>query len=144
MHFEHVKKRIINGLIDEIVAMGATELELVGHAVIELLEAKKLVHHGLNKDYRPVGYTVDTFSQDGSTVGEYSAEKGYFEDSSKPGDPPKFKKIEGDIDHALTHGSPKSIYLIASQEEPESFRGKFRSTDRGKAYADVVKILDAR
>lgn len=144
MHFEHVKKRIVNGLIDEIVAMGATELELVGHAVIEFLEAKKLVHHGLNKDYRPVGYTVDTFSQDGSTVGEYSAEKGYFEDSSKPGDPPKFKKIEGDIDHALTHGSPKSIYLIASQEEPESFRGKFRSTDRGKAYADVVKILDAR
>lgn len=144
MHFEHVKKRIVNGLIDEIVAIGATELELVGHAVIELLEAKKLVHHGLNKDYRPVGYTVDTFSQDGSTVGEYSAEKGYFEDSSKPGDPPKFKKIEGDIDHALTHGSPNSIYLIASQEEPESFRGKFRSTDRGKAYADVVKILDAR
>lgn len=144
MHFEHVKKRIVNGLIDEIVAMGATELELVGHAVIELLEAKKLIHHGINKDYRPVGYTVDTFSQDGSTVGEYSALKGYFENSAKDGDPPHFKKIEDDIDHALTHGSPKNIYLIASQEEPESFRGKFRATNRGKTYAEIVKILDAR
>jgi tetratricopeptide (TPR) repeat protein len=144
MHFEHVKKRIVNGLIDEIVAMGATELELVGHAVIELLEAKKLIHHGLNKDYRPVGYTVDTFSQDGTTVGEYSALKGYFENSAKEGDPPCFKKIEDDIDHALKHGSPKNIYLIASQEEPESFRGKFHTTDRGKTYAEIVKILDAR
>lgn len=144
MNFEYIKRRIVNGLIDEISAMGSTELELVGHAVIELLEAKKLVHHGLNKDYRPVGYTVDSFSQDGSIVGEYSAEKGYFEDSSKPGDPPKFRKIEGDIDHALSHGSPKSIYLITSQEEPESFRGKFRLTERGMAYSDVVKIFDAR
>jgi hypothetical protein len=30
MHFEHVKKRIVNGLIEKIVAMGATELELIG------------------------------------------------------------------------------------------------------------------
>jgi tetratricopeptide (TPR) repeat protein len=144
MQFEHVKKRIINGLISEIVAIGASELELVGHAVIELIEVRKLVHHGLNKDYRPVGYTVDTFSQDGSIVGEYSAEKGYFEDSSKKDETPKFRKIENDIDHALTHGSPKKIYLIASQEEPESFRGKFRSTDHGKRYAELVNIFDAR
>lgn len=144
MQFEHIKKRIIHDLIDEIVVMGASELELVGHAVIEHIEVKRLIHHGLNKDYRPVGYTVDTFSQDGSVVGEYSAKKDYFEDSANKDDPPKFGKIENDIDHALTHGAPKKIYLIASQEEPESFRAKFRSTEHGKRYADLVNILDAR
>lgn len=144
MQFEHIKKRIIHDLIDEIVIMGASELELVGHHVIELIEKKKLVHHGLNKDYRPVGYTVDTFTQDGSVVGEYSAQKDYFESSGKKDDPAKFEKIEKDIDHALTHGSPKKIYLIASQEEPESFRAKFLSTQHGIDYANLVTIFDAR
>lgn len=144
MQFEHIKKRIIHDLIDEIVVMEASELELVGHAVIELIEAMRLIHHGLNKDYRPVGYTVDTFSQDGSVVGEYSAKKDYFEDSAKKGDPPKFDKIENDIDHALTHGSPKKVYLIGSQQEPESFRAKFRSTAHGTHYADLVDIIGAR
>ncbi|HDS0919976.1 TPA: ATP-binding protein [Pseudomonas putida] len=144
MQFEHIKKRIIHDLIDEIVLLGASELELVGHRVIELIESKKLVHHGLNKDYRPVGYTVDTFTQDGSVIGEYSAQRDYFESSGKKGEPSKFEKIEKDIDHALTHGTPKKIYLIASHEEPESFRAKFLSTEHGKKYASLVEILDAR
>ncbi len=144
MQFEHIKKRIILDLIDEIVVMGASELELVGHAVIELIEGQSLIHHGLNPSYRPVGYTVDTFSQDGSVVGECSAEKDYFKNSAKKDDSPKFDKIEKDIDHALSHGEPKKIYLIASQEEPESFRAKFLSTPHGKLHAGLIDILDAR
>jgi tetratricopeptide (TPR) repeat protein len=144
MQFEHIKKRIIHDLIDEILLIGASELEQVGHTVIELIEAKRLIHHGLNKEYRPAGYTVDTFSQDGTVVGEYSVTRNYFEDSTKKGGAPKYEKIENDIDHALAHGNPTKIYLISSQEEPESFRAKFLSTEHGKRNADLVNIIDAR
>lgn len=80
MQTEAIKKRIIKGLTEEITLIGATDLELVGHALIELIETKRLVHHGINTEHRPVGYTVDSFTQDGSIVGEYSTEKGYFVD----------------------------------------------------------------
>lgn len=59
MSFEHIKKRIIKGLIDEINCLEPTELELVGHSVIEILENNRMIHHGINKDYKPSGYTVD-------------------------------------------------------------------------------------
>jgi tetratricopeptide (TPR) repeat protein len=144
VQFEHIKKHIISDLISEIVAMGAGDLELVGHALIEHIEGQRLIHRGLNKDYRPVGYTVDTYSQDSTVVGEYSAKKNYFDNSAKKDDPPVFTKIEDDIDHALTHGTPKKIYLIASQEEPESFRAQFLSTPHGIRHATILNIIDAR
>lgn len=144
MQFEHIKKRIIAGLIEEMASIGATELELAGHAVVQLIEGKRLVHHGLNTDYRPVGYTVDTFSQDGTVVAEYSTDKSYFTDSSKKGKPAYFKKIFTDIEHALGHSNPKKIYLLTSQEEPESFRQKFLQTQHGKNYSDRLEILDGR
>lgn len=144
MQSESIKKRIIKSLIDEIVSIDAESLELFGHGLIELIEEKRLVHHGLNADHRPVGYTVDTFSQSGDVIGEYSSEKSYFVNASAEDETPFFKKVAKDIDHALSHGKPKKIYLIASQEEPESFRAKFLKSDHGQKYADLVQILDAR
>lgn len=144
MQSESIKKRIIKSLIDEIVSVDATSLELFGHGLIELIEEKRLVHHGLNTDHRPVGYTVDTFSQSGDVIAEYSAEKGYFVNAAGGDETPHFKKVAKDIDHALSHGNPKKIYLVASQEEPESFRAKFLRSDHGQKYADLVEILDAR
>lgn len=144
MQSEPIKKRIIKSLIDEIVSIDASSLELFGHRLIELIEDKRLVHHGLNSDHRPVGYTVDTFSQGGDVIGEYSAEKGYFVNAGGEHEPPVYKKVTKDIDHALSHGNPKKIYLIASQEEPESFRAKFLKSDHGQKYAGIVDILDAR
>lgn len=73
MQSEPIKKRIIKSLIDEIVSIDAASLELFGHRLIELIEEKRLIHHGLNADHRPVGYTVDTFSQSGDVIGEYCA-----------------------------------------------------------------------
>jgi len=76
---ELIKKRVVRDLIDELAYIDATSLELVGHKVIETLENKSLVHHGINKDYKPVGYTVDTFSQDFTVIpslDEYGAEEG--------------------------------------------------------------------
>lgn len=144
MQSESIKKRIIKSLIDEIVSIDAASLELFGHGLIELIEGKRLVHHGLNADYRPVGYTVDTFSQSGDVIGEYSAEKSYFVNAAGEDETPFFKKVAKDIEHALLHGNPKKIYLIASQEEPESFRAKFLKSDHGQKYAELVEILDAR
>lgn len=144
MQSESIKKRIIKSLIDEIVSVDATSLELFGHGLIELIEGKRLVHHGLNANYRPVGYTVDTFSQNGDVIGEYSAEKSYFANAAKEGETPVFKKVAKDIDHALSHSKPQKIYLIASQEEPESFRAQFLKSDHGQKYANLVEILDAR
>ena len=144
--FEHIKKRIIKGLIEEITNLDDKGIELVGHNYISLRENQKLIHHGLNKDYMPSGYTVDTFSDDSSIVGEYSAEKGYF-DFTGENDNPIYSKINKDISHALYHKGgegPNKIYLISNQEEIPSFRKKFNSTKFGMEYGDRIIIIDAR
>ncbi len=131
---------IIKSLIDEIVSIDAASLELFGRGVIELIEGRRLVHHGLNADHRPVGYTVDTFSQSGDVIGEYSAEKGYFVNAAGEDETPFFKKVAKNIDHALSYGNPKKIYLIASQEEPESFRAKFLKSDHARSTQTSLKF----
>lgn len=144
--FEHIKKRIIKGLIEEITCLDATGIELVGHNYISQRESQPLIHHGLNKDYMPSGYTVDTFSDDSSIVGEYSAEKGYFDYSGTKEDP-IYSKINQDIVHALEHTGesyPEKIYLISNQEENSSFRSKFNSTQIGQEHAGRLIIIDAR
>ncbi len=173
MQSELIKKRIIGNLVDEIVELDASTLEHVGHSLIELLEEKRLIHHGLNIDYRPVGYTVDTFSQGFVVTGEYSAEKKYFEakkrkpadkkesevhakgDSSSVGlvdsvelaeSDPSFPKIEKDVQHVVDHSGgkiPDKIYLICSQKEPESFRAKFNRTPISKEHGERINILGA-
>ncbi|MDU1141737.1 hypothetical protein [Aeromonas rivipollensis] len=144
--FEHIKKRIIKELVEEVVCLDASGIEIVGHNYISVRENQTLVHHGLNKDYMPSGYTVDTFSDDSSIVGEYSAEKGYF-DYSGDSNNPEYKKIEKDILHALAHkkpNGPDTIYLVSNQEEQPSFRSNFNSTQLAKNYGDRLIIIDAR
>lgn len=166
MQSDLIKKRIIGNLIGEVVELDASSLEIVGHSLIELLEDNRLIHHGLNKDYRPVGYTIDTFSQDFLVAGEYSAEKDYFhgkvtkasdgqrtshgqDTEGANAEPPvtTFAKIEKDVQHVLDHAAgklPQKIYLICSQEEPESFRAKFNRTVIAKEHGERLNILDAR
>ncbi|AOE88124.1 hypothetical protein [Pseudomonas sp. TCU-HL1] len=144
---EFIRKRVTKDLIEELADIDATSLELIGHKVIESIESTQLVHHGVNKDYKPVGYTVDTFSQDFRVVGEYSTEEGYFEDASGRKKLNRFDKIEKDIKHALKlSGStpPERIYLVSHEEEPASFRAKFNQSDLGKLHSGRVVFLDAR
>ncbi|GEC41723.1 tetratricopeptide (TPR) repeat protein [Sinorhizobium meliloti] len=144
---EFIKKRVIRDLIEEIADLDAASFELMGHKVIELIESKGLVHHGLNKDHRPVGYTVDTFSQDFTIVGEYSTGQDYFEDASGGKNENKFTKIENDISHAIDKAgsiTPAKIYLVSSAEEPPSFRGKFNKTDLAAKHSDKTVFLDSR
>ncbi|MCO7519309.1 MULTISPECIES: hypothetical protein [unclassified Pseudomonas] len=166
MQSDLIKKRIIGNLIGEVVELDASSLEIVGHSLIELLEDNRLIHHGLNKDYRPVGYTIDTFSQDFLVAGEYSAEKDYFlgkvskapdgqgssqgqdtEGANAEAPVATYAKIEKDVQHVLDHAAgklPQKIYLICSQEEPESFRAKFNRTGIAKEHGERLNILDAR
>lgn len=144
---EFIKKRVIRDLIEEIADLDAASFELVGHKVIELIESRELVHHGLNKDHKPVGYTVDTFSQDFTIVGEYSTGQDYFEDASGGKNENKFTKIENDISHAIDMAgniAPAKIYLVSSVEHPPSFRGKFNKTDLAAKHSDKTIFLDSR
>lgn len=144
---EFIKKRIIKDLIDELANVDAVTLEIIGHKVIETIEHKPLIHHGINKDYKPVGYTVDTFSQDMSIIGEYSTTGGYFQDSSGGKNKGRFDKIENDVKHALQMAGnkpPLKIYLASSEEELESFRGKFVKTELFKKHGQRLNFLDAR
>ena len=149
MMHEYIKKRIVKDLTSEISYLGTTELELVGHNVVSGRENQRMVHHGINKDYKPVGYTVDSFSEDSMVIAEYSTEPDYFEDKDKLAkkNAPTFPKIEKDIQHALDHRKtqgPDRIYLISNQEEPPSFRAKFNATPIGQSHGGKVVFLDAR
>jgi tetratricopeptide (TPR) repeat protein len=144
---ELIKKRVIKDLISELADLDSVSLELVGHKVIESLESRTLVHHGINKDHKPVGYTVDTFSQDFTVVGEYSTESGYFEDSSGRKKLHHFDKIEKDLNHALEKGGsnrPTKVYLVTTEEEPPSFRGNFNLSSLPEADRKIVSFVDAR
>jgi hypothetical protein len=57
-----LRKRIERELVCEIANVNSTQLEIIDHKVIQCLENKDLVHHGINKDFKPVKATVDTFS----------------------------------------------------------------------------------
>lgn len=144
---ELIRKRVIKDLISELADLDSVSIELVGHKVIESLESKTLVHHGINKDHKPVGYTVDTFSQDFTVIGEYSTEAGYFEDSSGQKKLRRFDKIEKDLKHALTKAGstpPTKVYLVTTEEEPPSFRGNFNLSSLPEEDRKRISFLDAR
>ena len=145
--FENIKQRIIKNLMGEISCLEANDLEIVGHYMLCAIEGQPLLHHGLNKDSRPSGYTVDTFSQDSCVIGEYSTEKEYFLDYKSDNIDGSYKKIRKDIEHAYGHSEEngiKKIYLICSQEEPPSFRQKFNATDIFINNREKIIVYDCR
>jgi hypothetical protein len=145
---EYIKQRIVKNLIEEIECLSPTNLELLGNNLVSIIEGKKMIHHGINKDYKPASYTVDSFSDNSKIIAEYSTEKNYFEDSSKKGETVSvYKKIEKDIKHACDHNDSNKldkIYLISSNEEPPSFRKKFNKTPIGKKHGPIIIFYDSR
>ena len=144
--YTRIRQRIENNLIGEIKNLSATDLEYVGNHMLSVSEDVSLVHHGINKEGRPCGYTVDSFSQDVSIVGEYSVQKDYFTDYVDVNGVGIYRKIHKDVDHAVSfsHGKVKKIYLISSQEEIPSFREKFYNTKDFLENEGILNILDAR
>ncbi len=142
---EKIKQRIVDSLIQEISNLTATELEVVADNIISYKESKRLIHHGVNRDYKPVKSTIDLYSDDSTIAVECSTEKGYF--VGKKGTYPSFPKIEKDITKAIHHklpNGPDKIYLISNQEEPPSFRGKFNAISDFKKYVNKITIYDSR
>jgi len=146
--FEYIKQRIVKNLIDEIECLSPTNLELIGNNIVSVIEQQKMIHHGINKDYKPSGYTVDSFNNYSKIIAEYSTDKNYFQDKSKKGSSiPIYKKIENDITHAFNHNDSKKldkIYLLASLQEPPSFRSNFNKTSYAKNHGDKIIIYDSR
>lgn len=142
--YNYIKQRIEANLMDEIKNLSAGDLEYVGHYMISVIEGERLIHHGLNKYGKPVGYTVDTFSSNSEVVGEYTVDKDYFTDYTINGDD-NYKKLCNDINHALKFSSVvRKIYLICSQEEIPSFRGNFAKMNIFIQNRDKIFIYDCR
>ncbi|EGH22804.1 hypothetical protein PSYMO_15481, partial [Pseudomonas amygdali pv. mori str. 301020] len=146
MSFESIKQRIIKRLISEIGALDEKKLELLGHGLVELMEKRRFVHHGINKNYKFVGYTVDSFSDDSTIIVQYSTEKGYFQNVGDA-EAPVFTKIEKDIKSARSHRPPTGatkIYLMSTEEESPSFRALFNRTATANDLTGTLVVLDAR
>lgn len=142
---ESIKKRIVKSLIGEIAGLDPLQLELAGHGLVELIEDQKLIHQGINKDYKFVGYTVDTFSNGSTIIAQYSTDQDYFENEGTK-EKPHFAKIENDIKGAEKHRKPDAatkIYLLSTKEEPPSFRAKFNKTRVANRLGKALNIVDA-
>lgn len=134
---ETLKRQAINKIIADVKGLTAAELEIVGHGLISILENQNLIHRGLNKEGKPVGYTVDSFSDNRQIVGEFSTESKYF-------DTP-FNKLEKDVNHAKKE-APKltTLYLISNQECPNSKWEDVSSTVQRQLEHDGFHIYDSR
>lgn len=84
-------------------ALDSTRFEKLCYVFMDYTVGGKLHHRGENIQGDAVGYTVDSYSDDGRIVGEYSVDKKYFSE---------LKKAEQDIVHACKEfPSLKKLYL---------------------------------
>ncbi|KAF6626364.1 ATP-binding protein [Paenibacillus sp. EKM208P] len=103
-----LKKSYLSRLINALSLFNGSEFELFGHCVLERLLGYKLNHRGLTISGAPSGYTVDSYNDDLSIIGEYSVEDDYFSSG--------FTKILKDLEHALkTSPNLKVLYLFTSK-----------------------------
>ena len=84
-------------------ALDSTRFEKLCYVFMDYTTSEKLHHRGENIQGDAVGYTVDSYSDDGRIVGEYSVDKKYFSE---------LKKAEHDIAHAYKEfPNLKMLYL---------------------------------
>lgn len=116
----------VERLVQEIERLNNVEFERLGYILADILSGKRLHHRGLTPNGQPRGYTVDSYSDDGSIVGEYSIDKDYFSNLKKP---------EKDIRHVLNEfPQVKNIYLLAGTRLKPSEGKKWPN------FAPVLKI----
>lgn len=72
-------------------ALDSTRFEKLCYVFMDYITGERLHHRGENIQGDAVGYTVDSYSDSGRIVGEYSIDKKYFSELKKP---------EQDIEHA--------------------------------------------
>lgn len=98
-----------------------------------------LIHRGLNVQLNPVGHTIDSYDEAGTTGAEYSIDQAYFTGS--------MLKASGDLIHVLRkHPQARDIYLLSSQVAPTGTIKEF--TDRAATWPGLqgrrIHVYDAR
>lgn len=134
------RSQFVRQLIRDITAVGpAGRFEKFGHLFLQGLLNVLLVHRGTTTTGNPSGYTVDTYSDHGDIVGEYSVDEEYFEG--------KLDKPVGDFEHARRlHPKSTQIHLLSNQEAgPKGFSRAFRFAGRcGRRNKVSIALYDAR
>lgn len=105
--------------------MDSITFEKFGYVFSDIITGLKLKHRGLNINNQPVRNTVDSFSDNGEIVFEFSVDKKYFE---------AFNKADNDVRHAISnHPQVKIIYLVTNNEATPS---------QGTDFANHIKQLE--
>jgi tetratricopeptide (TPR) repeat protein len=101
-------KRLIENI--EVIAPGP-RFERFGAIFLDYYLGIPLGHRGLNALGNPVGYTVDTVSDQGDVAAEYTIDKKYFDGA--------MDKAWGDFEHARNHHpKAKHIFLLCTETAP--------------------------
>ena len=122
------QRRMIDRLIPAIKLI-AGDFEEFGGKLLDHLVKTPLEHSGVNFLGQPVSSVLDSTSDDGAVVAQYSAEDGYFAG--------EMEKASGDIDKALARRpKAKRILLIAAESKrpiiADNFKKKVLSESRMK------------
>jgi len=119
------ERNIINAK-EQIEALDSIRFERLCYVILAHLTGIRMHHRGQTLTGEPVGYTVDSYSDGGKIVGEYSIVKTYFSNLSK---------VEGDIQHAAaTFSGTRQLHLFAGVEATPSQAKNI--TDKCQEYAD--------
>jgi hypothetical protein len=101
------RKLLIQEIIQALSASSGVEWEPLAHRLTERLAGVDLRHRGQSVTGNPLGYTIDSYSDDGTVAAEYGTETGYFKDLKKP---------KHDFDHVRKLlPSATTIYLLSNQ-----------------------------
>jgi len=75
-----LRQNYIQRVVADLSGISGATFERVGYVIADRIAApNKLWHRGTNLQGAPIGYTVDTFSENGEWIAEYSSEAGYFD-----------------------------------------------------------------
>lgn len=134
-----LRKVYIQSIIRDLDAIGGASFERFARLVVDRIVPVKMNHRGLSVQELPVGYTVDSVSDDGHYVAEYSSEAGYFEG--------KLVKLRKDLRHAITqHPGVKEVTLLSSRVcGPKSFTLITRTAGRLVRWRGIgLRLYDSR
>ncbi|WP_146209886.1 ATP-binding protein [Vitiosangium sp. GDMCC 1.1324] len=98
---------MIHELLQALSTLSGVEWEPLAHRLTERMAGVKLRHRGQGVAGNPLGYTLDSYSDNGTIAAEYGTEAGYFKDLQKP---------KRDFEHVRKLlPSAEIIYLLSNQ-----------------------------
>jgi hypothetical protein len=128
--------------LDQIIAalkvISGGDWDPLAHRLAERMAGVKLRLRGQGVTGNPIGYTLDSYSADGSVAAEFSAERTYFKTLQKPRR--DFTHVRKQMPHAT------SIYLLSTQECPPKVATKVIFWEVRVASRNGINlhVLDAR